>query len=210
MAGPEYPDVVLLDILLPDLDGFHVCKAIKKEPRSAHVPIIMLTALKDRASRIRGIREGADDFLTKPIDAEEVVLRVRNAARTKALFDAAQEDYKQLRELEQMRDRLAHMIVHDMNQPLTALGGYLEYLRITSSRGVRSHPNAMNNITRKLGTMVQTILEIQKMEEGRVQLSLQPADVPHIVETTIDRMYLDAFQHCPLEKASPGRHKRDM
>ena len=63
----------------------------------------------------------------------------------------------------------------------------------------------MNNITRKLGTMVQTILDIQKMEEGKVPLSLQPTDVPRIVDATIDRMYLDAFRHCPLERSfSPG------
>lgn len=204
IGGSEGPDVVLLDILLPDLDGFHVCRAIRKDLRSAHIPVIMLTALKDRASRIQGIREGADDFLTKPVDAEEVVLRVRNAARAKALFDAVQDDYKQLRELEQMRDKLAHMIVHDMNQPLTAMGGYLEYLRSVLKPGESAQIlNAMNNITRKLGTMVQTILDIQKMEEGKVQLSLQPTDVPRVVDTTIERMYLDAFRHCPLERSFP-------
>ena len=76
------PDVVLLDIRLPELDGVEVCRQWKANPRTASIPVILITGLNDRAVRLAGIDAGADEFLAKPIDVEEVRLRVRNAVQT--------------------------------------------------------------------------------------------------------------------------------
>src|SRR6188508_624017 len=81
------PDVILLDVMIPKLDGFEVCRRLKTDDRTAPIPILLITALTDRQDRLTGIRAGANDFLTKPIDAQDVVLRVSNAHYTKRLYD---------------------------------------------------------------------------------------------------------------------------
>lgn len=81
------PDVVLLDVMMPGMNGFEVCRRLKEDPRTATVQVIIVSALSVREDRLEGIRSGADDFLNKPVDTQEVHLRMRNALRTKRLFD---------------------------------------------------------------------------------------------------------------------------
>ena len=89
-VAKELPDTILLDIMMPGLDGFQVCRRLKGDPRSAHVPILMVTALADRQERLAGIEAGANDFLNKPVDIQDLILRVGNAVQGKALFDQLQ------------------------------------------------------------------------------------------------------------------------
>ena len=79
--------VVLLDIMMPGMDGYEVCRAIKDDPATSLLPVIMVTAHGDRDARVRGIQAGADDFLTKPVDSGELLPRVRSALRTHRLID---------------------------------------------------------------------------------------------------------------------------
>ncbi|MBE0541386.1 MAG: response regulator [Verrucomicrobia bacterium] len=81
------PDVILLDVMMPLMDGFEVCRRLKTNEETAAIPILMVTALSDRKERLMGIKAGANDFLNKPVDIQDVTLRVGNAAYTKSLFD---------------------------------------------------------------------------------------------------------------------------
>jgi len=121
MIMPFAPDVVLLDVIMPTMDGFEACQRIKNDPATAHIPVLMVTSLSDRDDRLKGIAAGANDFLNKPVDAEEVSLRVSNMVHTKQLYDDRQKQYEELRKLESLRDNLVHMIVHDMRNPLMAI-----------------------------------------------------------------------------------------
>jgi len=84
------PDVILLDVMMPRMDGFEVCRRLKKDARTANIPILMVTALSERMERMMGIAAGASDFLSKPVDLQELTLRVGHAAHTKHLFDQLQ------------------------------------------------------------------------------------------------------------------------
>jgi len=81
LAAREQPDVVLLDIMMPEMDGFEVCRRLREDPVLAQIPILMLTALDDRESRLRGLETGADDFVSKPFDSIELRTRVRTIIR---------------------------------------------------------------------------------------------------------------------------------
>jgi two-component system cell cycle response regulator len=83
----ERVDVVLLDVMMPAMDGFEVCRRIKSAPRTMHVPVVMVTALDQPSERVRGLEAGADDFLTKPVDDIALITRVKNLARLKTLND---------------------------------------------------------------------------------------------------------------------------
>lgn len=81
------PDVILLDLMMPKMDGFEVCRRLRKDAKTAHLPILMVTALSERGDRLLGIQAGANDFLNKPIDIQDVILRVGNAVHAKRLHD---------------------------------------------------------------------------------------------------------------------------
>ena len=87
IAASELPDIVLLDVMMPGMDGFAVCRRLKDDPATRHVPVVLVTALDGRADRVAGLEAGADDFLTKPIDDVMLFARVRSLTRLKTVMD---------------------------------------------------------------------------------------------------------------------------
>ena len=94
----ERPDLVLLDVVMPGMSGYEVCRAIRRNPATGILPVIMVTALDPAAERIKGLDAGADDFLTKPINQPELLARVRSLLRIKSLYDTVQEQSAKLAE----------------------------------------------------------------------------------------------------------------
>ncbi|MCB9964018.1 MAG: PleD family two-component system response regulator [Rhodospirillales bacterium] len=86
-VASDSPDMVLLDIMMPGMDGFEVCRKIKENPRTAHIPVVMVTALTEAEDRVRGLEAGADDFLSKPINDTALMARVRSLIRLKITVD---------------------------------------------------------------------------------------------------------------------------
>jgi PleD family two-component response regulator len=123
LVAESFPDVILLDVVMPKLSGLEVCRRLKADPKTAHLPILLVTALTEREARLKGIEAGADDFIAKPMDREEVALRLRNAIRTKRLFDELQARYDQLRQMQELRDSLTQMLVNDTQSMKRMLGG---------------------------------------------------------------------------------------
>ncbi|HEU4323192.1 MAG TPA: response regulator [Roseiflexaceae bacterium] len=106
LAHEQQPDLVLLDVMLPQMDGFEVCTRLRADPRTVEVPIILVTALDDRASRVRGIEAGADDFVSKPFDSAELRARVRTITRLNR--------YRRLLDARERAARLIELSPHGM------------------------------------------------------------------------------------------------
>src|SRR5205807_8683339 len=87
MVARDQPDLVLMDVLMPTLDGFETCRRLKGDPVTCLVPVVLVTALQDSSDRIRGLEVGADDFLTKPVNEPELTARVRSLLRIKRYTD---------------------------------------------------------------------------------------------------------------------------
>jgi putative two-component system response regulator len=87
MTKSFMPDLVILDIMMPDMDGYEACHLIKSDPETTNIPVVIVTALSDRDSRLKGLNVGANDFLTKPIDRSELTIRVRNLLKIKEYED---------------------------------------------------------------------------------------------------------------------------
>jgi two-component system cell cycle response regulator len=86
-AKSDQPDIILLDVMMPGMDGFEACRIIKNSPETAHIPIVMVTALEQQADRVAGLEAGADDFLTKPVEDVALFARVRSLTRLKMMTD---------------------------------------------------------------------------------------------------------------------------
>lgn len=97
MAYDEHPDLILLDVNMPGMSGFEVCSQLKTDDRTAHIPIIMLTAQSDVDSRVKGLAAGADDYLTKPFSPRELMARVDRSLKTKGIADELREKQEMIR-----------------------------------------------------------------------------------------------------------------
>jgi len=93
------PDVVLLDVMMSKMDGFEVCRQLKRNSKTAAIPVLMVTALSERKERMMGIAAGANDFLNKPVDIQDMILRVRNAVQMRRLYDQLQAEREKSQQL---------------------------------------------------------------------------------------------------------------
>jgi signal transduction histidine kinase len=190
IAREERPDAILLDVMMPELDGYAVCRELKSDPDLSSIPVIVITSLSDRADRIEALQAGADDFFSKPIDSHEVVLRVRNAVRSKRLFDELHESYRRIQTLERLRDDLTHMIVHDMRSPLTGILGWLNLVLVKLGDDLPEYGrtrirSALTGAGRLL-EMMNTMLDVSRLETDGLPLDLAVHDLCAVAAEAIE------------------------
>ncbi|MCC6773367.1 MAG: hybrid sensor histidine kinase/response regulator [Gemmatimonadaceae bacterium] len=193
-ARAERPNLVILDVHMPagDLEvddgatGFEVCRLLKRDPRTASIPVIFITALNDTEDRVRAVEAGGDDFLAKPHNRLLLGARVRSLLTLKAATDALEESYRRLRELERVRDDLMKMIVHDLKTPLTSILATLELLGDgdMGPLGQRQR-DAVADTQRKaeeLLSLIDDLLEVRRIEETSIALNREQIDPASLLE----------------------------
>lgn len=182
----QQPDLCILDVSMPagnlGVDdraaGFEVCRRIKRDPRTARIPVIFVTALNDTTDRVKAIEAGGDDFLTKPHNRLVLGARVRSLLKLKAATDALEESLRKQKELEKVRDDLMKMIVHDLKSPLTSMIGAMEMLMdgdfgalTNDQRGALGDAEGR---AEDLLALIEDLLEVARLEESRLALHLAP------------------------------------
>src|SRR3954463_14899835 len=187
------PDLCILDVSMPAGDlgcddrstGFEVCRRIKRDPRTARIPVIFVTALNDTTDRVKAIEAGGDDFLTKPHNRLVLGARVRSLLKLKAATDALEESLRKQKELEKVRDDLMKMIVHDLKSPLTSVIGAMGML-IDGDFGTltENQRDALGDADRRaqdLLALIEDLLEVARLEESRLSLHLAPLDAQSLL-----------------------------
>jgi signal transduction histidine kinase len=191
------PDMVLLDVMMPKINGFEVCRRLKQDEKTKTVPVILVTALSEKQHRIQALEAGADDFITKPVDQTELTVRVKSLLRIKSYQDEISDQLREiaaknakLQELEKVRDGLAHMIIHDLRNPLTAISTYLQLFAMDADSLTQEHQERLGRchfFCRELERMIQNLLDIGKMEEGKIQLNRETIDLSEVVGEVLER-----------------------
>ncbi len=196
MVEREPPDIILLDIMLPKLDGYQVCERLKKSQTTFHIPIIMITALKELKDKIRALEAGADDFISKPFDNVELLTRVKSLLRIKFYHD---ELIRRNRELEKQKEaliredllkkELTHLIVHDMKNPLFVIQGNLQMMKM-SKNGSQFEPSEVYTqriarSSRSLLRMILNLLDISRLEQRKMEIEPVPANLEALVREIV-------------------------
>ncbi|HYC58499.1 MAG TPA: response regulator [Thermoanaerobaculia bacterium] len=201
-------DVVLLDIMMPDMDGYEVLGRIKSDARLRQVPVIMISAIDDVQSVVRCIEAGADDYLTKPFAPALLKARIgaslgtkRGRDRETALYERLQQNYKRLLEVEKLRDDMRNMIVHDLRTPLTSLLVGMEMVgtgELTGSQ--RQMMDIATSGGRTLLGMINDLLDVEKMESGTTRLQYTTLSVSALVTAAVEQVApLAAMEETSLE-----------
>lgn len=186
-AQEDMPDLVLLDIRLPGMDGYDVCRQFKADERLRAIPILFLSALTSTEEIAKGFSMGAVDYITKPFREAEVLARVRNHLALSRAYRQLAQQHVYLQELERQRDTYVHMLVHDMRSSLMAMSCHLRAIEVCGAKHLseddRASFYAVMQSTRTLSHMVSNVVDLSRMEHA--QLALDPKCVT--VETLFQR-----------------------
>jgi signal transduction histidine kinase len=170
------PDTILLDVMMPDLNGYEICQRLKADEKWRHVPIILVTALDSKEDIARGLDAGADDFLSKPVNSLELRARVRSMLRIKRQFD-------QLQATMQLREDLTAMIVHDIRNPLAPIMGITELLLFLGELPPQLEKDiqTLKTEAHRLNDYLNDMLMLAKMEQGELLLSREMTDINALI-----------------------------
>ena len=187
----ENPDIVLLDIMLPKINGFEVCEKLKKDPATRFIPVIMITALKELKDKIKSLEVGADDFITKPFESIELLARVKSLLRIKKYHDELEAKNKELKQIDQFKEELLHLIVHDMKNPIFVIQGNLQMMGmgIENSQTVllKKYLDRIDRSTQNLLRMVMNLVDISKIETGKMKLNKEAHLVNEVIKRSVDK-----------------------
>jgi len=180
------PDLILLDITMPGMDGYATCQKLKSDPRLRQIPVIFISALNEPFDKVQAFRSGGVDYITKPFNIDEVEARVGLHLELFSQRRQLEEKNNQLRELEAIRDDLTLMIVHDMKSPLTALRLIFDLINADSlhpdKEMVEILENARYNIT-TLIDMANQILDVSRMKDGKLKPEMSVSNLRDLLDT---------------------------
>ena len=187
----ESPDLVLLDVMMPDMDGFEVAGRLKVEPSQAEIPIIFLTALNDSASVVKGFQLGANDFISKPFRREELLIRVEHQL---SLVDARRIILRQTEELRKTiagRDKLYSVIAHDLRSPMASIKMLCNTIMMSIEPGsvpqdVFEMLEMANKTSEEVFSLLDNLLKWTKSQLGKLSNVPQPIDLVGLVDGVIE------------------------
>lgn len=192
----EPPDLILMDINMPVLDGISTCRRLKENELYRDIPVIFVSARNDTFDKIKAFNAGGVDYVTKPFDSEEVITRVETHLKIRSLQQQLQdrnrqlqENYSQLQELEELRDGLVNMVIHDMRSPLSVIRSALGLLQhdLGDRMGIENKEDIEDAIvsTDTLMSMISNLLDISRLEGGEMPLTMEQCNVKGVADSVI-------------------------
>jgi signal transduction histidine kinase len=165
------PDLILLDIMLPGMNGWEVCQTIRDSANGKHVPIIMVSALTTEESRIKGLSLGADDYITKPFSVQELLIKARNIVNRHARI-------KELAARQQEQDSSTRFLVHEIRSALNIIGGY-SHLATRKGQG-SPYLERINSSALHMEALLDDVTLLARLEKGHGSLPREEVDVAGI------------------------------
>ncbi len=178
------PDLLLLDVMMPEMDGFEVTRRIRQNPNLPFLPILLITAY-DQPSVVRGLDTGADEFIRKPVEFDELVARVQSLLRLKHSVDERDQIARQ-------REDFVSRLTHDLRTPLVAADRMLNLMQQGAlgelTPAMQEAISTMLRSNQNLLTMVNTLLEVYRYEAGRKRLTFSPVNLSKLIQEVVGEL----------------------
>lgn len=177
------PDVILLDVMMPGMDGIEVCRQVKSDAATAQIPVIMVTALNAKEDLARCFATGADDFISKPVSGVELRARVRSMLRIKQQYDA-------LKTTMQLREDMSSMMVHDLRTPVATilLASQMVLMQSNLQGKDQERLQIVHKAGQQLSSMIDELLIMAKLEAGKLLLNQTETDLNALATAVISEM----------------------
>ena len=197
MAQKEKPDLILLDVMMPDINGFDTAVILKKDETTRDIPIIFLTALNNPSDLVKGFQVGANDFLTKPFNKEELVMRVMHQIELVAAKRTIVRQNEELRRTINNRDKMYSVIAHDLRSPMASIRMVLNLAVNVVSREmvgdeIFSLLDKANRESEETHDLLDNLLKWTKSQTGRLNVVYQDIDLDDIVPGVVDIFHMIA------------------
>lgn len=191
------PDLILLDIKMPEMDGYETCKNLKEDPFTESIPVIFISALDDVSDKVKAFSLGGIDYITKPFQQEEVLARIQNQLRIKFLNRRLEERNQELKELnskleysnQQLSD-FTHMVSHDLQQPLQSIIGFSNLILLqhkdTINVSVAQYLKRINQAGDRMQMFIKDLLSLANLGEG--EQAIYEIDCNDILDHVIDNL----------------------
>jgi two-component system sensor histidine kinase/response regulator len=187
----ENPDLILLDVMMPEMSGFEVAEHLRSNPETEDVPVIFLTALNGSSDVVKAFHSGANDFISKPFNKEELMIRVRHQISLVAAKRALIERNEELHRTITSRDKLYSVIAHDLRSPLGSIKMVLNMLIINlppEMIGEEMHEllTVANQTTEETFALLDNLLKWTKSQIGRLKICYQDTNIVEILQSVMD------------------------
>jgi two-component system, sensor histidine kinase and response regulator len=198
MVQTTWPDLILLDIQMPEMDGYEVCEKLKADELTQQIPIIFISAMNDTDGIVRALNSGGVDYVTKPFKVKEVAARVQSqllvVTQRRQIEALREQDRQHFESLDQMRNQFVQMAAHDLKNPLTIILGYAELLRDLrvddDQRGfLHQSLGAILGGVEKMQLLIADMLDLAKLQTG-VGLLLAPVPLAPFLEQCLKNFEL--------------------
>lgn len=178
------PDLILLDVVMPGMDGFETCRRLKAEPKTREIPVIFMTALADTENKVKGFEIGSVDYVTKPFQQEEVLARINTHLVIRKLQRELQIRNEEL-------DAFGHTVAHDLRNPLSAIMGFADLLVETAADRLDAESleylEDLRRASYKMNEIIETLLLLARISKG-AEIESQPLNMRDIVAQVQQRL----------------------
>ncbi|MBI4866829.1 MAG: hybrid sensor histidine kinase/response regulator [Candidatus Wallbacteria bacterium] len=191
IASREQLDAILLDVGMPDMDGFQVMRELQKQPRTALVPILFVTAEAIDSDEVRrGLELGVRDYIPKPTSKPELLARVSSVVRIYRMERELRQKNESLRELDRRRREYLSMASHDIKSPLATVSNYCTLLMRGGYGGLEGEQlravQRVRSLVDYMRVLVNNLLDLEKIEEGSLRVELEPCDPQELIEEAFE------------------------
>ena len=192
-ASAEPPDLILLDINMPKMDGYEVCRQLKADAALKDIPVIFISALNGTIDKVKAFSVGGVDYVTKPLQCEEVYARVLT--------------HLKLRRLEKLRDDLGQMFIHDLRSPLTSIFNFLKGMEGYKTQKLSDKDMELVTVARlsseEMINMINSIIDVNKMGAGEMELQLESCRLDNLIRDLLDSNRT-LYENCTVTFDAPG------
>jgi len=184
----KLPDLILLDLMMPEMDGLEVCRHLKTDPATQPVPIIFLTASNEMSHLVQGLEAGAVDYVTKPFNPPELLARVRTHLELKHARDTIVRYGQELSRLNEEKNEFMGIVAHDLRSPLASIQGFAELLADDAPMEPEEAQDSAHRIldtAKRMAEMVQDLLDANRIERGEMRMTPEPCDMGALTRSVV-------------------------